>query len=73
MKKVIRDSKERDIEPEYDFSNGVRGKYAKRFARGTNVVVLDPDVAAVFLDSRCVNTVLRTVANLGRRSRGARK
>jgi hypothetical protein len=31
--------------PEYDFSRGIRGKYANRFARGTIMVVLDPDVA----------------------------
>jgi hypothetical protein len=44
---------------EYDFSNGVRGKYAGRFAQGSNVVVLDPDVAAVFTDSESVNQALR--------------
>lgn len=32
----------------YDFRGGVRGKYAKRYQRGTNVVVLDPDVAAAY-------------------------
>ncbi len=36
---------------EYDFSNGVIGKYAKQYAEGTNIVVLDPDVAKVFPDS----------------------
>lgn len=35
---------------EYDFSKGVRGKYAARLAEGANVVVLDPDVAEVFTD-----------------------
>jgi hypothetical protein len=35
---------------EYDFSGGVRGKYADRFAEGANVVVLDPDVAEVFTE-----------------------
>jgi hypothetical protein len=44
---------------EYDFSNGVRGKYAGRFAQGSNVVVLDPDVAQVFTDSESVNQALR--------------
>jgi hypothetical protein len=33
---------------EYDFSKGVRGKYARRYARGSNVVVLEPDVANIF-------------------------
>ena len=37
-----------DILPEYDFSRGRRNKYAARYGEGSNVVVLDPDVAAVF-------------------------
>jgi len=49
---------------EYDFSRGVRGKYARRFAQGTNIVVLDPDVAAAFPDSAAVNRALRKVAGL---------
>jgi hypothetical protein len=48
-----------DIRPEYDFSGGVRGKYAERYARGTNVVVLDPDVAAAFPTAEAVNNALR--------------
>jgi hypothetical protein len=47
---------------EYDFSLGVRGKYATRFAEGSNVVVLEPDVAARFPDSRAVNQALRALA-----------
>ncbi len=46
---------------EYDFSRGVRGKYAKRYAAGTNVVVLAPDVAAVFPDADSVNEALRAL------------
>ena len=48
---------------EYDFSGGVRGKYAARFAKG-NVVVLDPDVAEVFTDSESVNQALRALAGI---------
>ena len=48
-----------EMRPEYDFSKGVRGKYAQRFRKGTNVVVLDPDVAAEFKDSAAVNDALR--------------
>ena len=44
---------------EYDFSKGVRGKYAQRFAKGSNVVVLDPDVASRFKTSAAVNDALR--------------
>lgn len=49
---------------EYDFSGGVRGKYAARFAEGANVVVLDPDVAEVFTDSESVNQALRALAGI---------
>ena len=48
-----------EIRPEYDFSGGVRGKYAARYAAGSNVVVLDPDVAAKFPTSEAVNDALR--------------
>ena len=48
----------------YDFSSCVRGKYAKRYAEGTNVVVLDPDVANVFKDAESVNETLRAVARI---------
>ena len=54
---------------EYDFSKGTRGKYARRYAKGSNVVVLDPDVAKLFKDSRSVNRVLREAAE----SRGRRR
>jgi hypothetical protein len=53
-----------EIRPYYDFSGGVRGKYAARYAQGTNVVVLAPDVAEVFPDSAAVNEALRTLVRL---------
>ena len=46
---------------EYDFSGGVRGEYASRYARGSNVVVLEPDVAEAFPTARAVNAALRKV------------
>ena len=49
-----------EMRPEYDFSGGVRGKYAAGFARGTNVVVLAPDVAVAFKTARAVNDALRS-------------
>lgn len=58
-----------DMVPEYDFSKGVRGKYAKRYAAGSNVVVLSPDVAKRFPDSDSVNKALRTLVRLANRTR----
>lgn len=57
---------ETDLHDEYDFSWGVRGKYAERYATGSNVVVLDPDVAAVFPTAEMVNKALRLLARLAR-------
>ena len=51
---------------EYDFSGAVRGKYAERFAKGSNVIVLDPDVAEVFPDAEAVNEALRVLAKSAR-------
>jgi len=51
-----------DMLEEYDFSSGVRGKYAKRYAEGANVVVIDPDVAEYFPDHDAVNNALRSLA-----------
>ncbi len=64
MKKTPPDQPTDDLRPEYDFSKAVRGKYAARFRAGSNVVVLDPDVAEAFPDSASVNEALRKVANL---------
>ncbi len=47
--------------PEYDFSKGVRGKYAKEYKSGVNVVKLDDDVSAVFSDTKSVNEALRAM------------
>jgi len=52
-------SEKHEIRDEYDFSDGVRGKYAERFKQGSNVVVLDPDVAAEFPTRESVNKALR--------------
>jgi len=49
---------------EYDFSKGVRGKYAKKYKAGTNIVLLDPDVAKVFKTTRSVNQALRSLAEI---------
>ena len=49
---------------EYDFSRGVRGKYARRYAQGANVIVLEPDVAKVFPSTESVNSSLRALAGI---------
>lgn len=60
-----------DIRDEYDFSGGVRGKYAARFAQGSNVVVLEPDVAAAFKTREAVNDALRDQIERSRRAAGS--
>jgi hypothetical protein len=53
-----------DLRPEYDFSQmkgGVRGKYVERYRQGTNLVLLDPDIAAAFPDAKAVNDALRSL------------
>lgn len=69
MKKVKTTVRERDMRAEYDFRGGVRGKYAVRYAEGTNVVLLEPDVAALFPDSRSVNDALRALVAIASRRR----
>lgn len=53
-----------DVRSEYDFSRGVRGKYARRFAQGTNLVLLESDVAKAFPSSEAVNKSLRALAGI---------
>jgi len=62
--------REHTMQKEYDFSKGVRGKYAKRYTTGGNLVVLDPDVARIFPDSESVNRALRSIAGATKSKRG---
>ena len=64
MKRAIKKNRNADMLPEYDFSKGVRGKYARRYNEGSNIVVLSPDVALVFPDSKTVNDILRTLIKI---------
>ncbi len=68
MKKVAKNQKEPGMREEYDFSEGVRGKYAKRYAKGSNVVILEPDVAKIFSTSRSVNDALRSLVEIAQRT-----
>lgn len=56
-----------EMRPEYDFSTGVRGKYAARFAQGSKVIVLEPDVAEVFTTPDDVNAAPRALIGIIRR------
>jgi hypothetical protein len=74
--KKSRNNMSDELRPEYDLrqllKGAARGKYAKRYHAGTNVVLLDPDVRKVFRSERAVNEALRLVIELrkvGRRSR----
>ena len=58
-----------DMLPEYDLTGGIRGKYVERYRDGTNVVLLDPDLAKVFTSSDAVNDALRELVRI--RSAGA--
>jgi hypothetical protein len=62
MQKAKNKQKRKEMLPEYDFSAGVRGKYARRYHEGSNVVVLEADVARAFPNSRSVNKALRALA-----------
>ena len=64
MKKPSAKSADKDMRAEYDFSRGVRGKYFRRYHRGANVVVLEPDVAKAFPNAGAVNDSLRALANI---------
>lgn len=56
--------KQKDMLEEYDFSKGIRGKYAKEYAEGVNIVKLDSDVSKIFPDTKSVNEALRTLIHL---------
>jgi hypothetical protein len=70
MAKRQRTIRKDEILSEYDFSKGIRGKYAKRYAKGSNIIVLDPDVARLFPDSKTVNHLLRGLAEVVRKEMG---
>ena len=58
---------DKPMRAEYDIRGGVRGKYYERYRQGTNVVVLEPDIAAVFPDSESVNQALRLLIRVARK------
>lgn len=69
MKKANNREMNDDLRPEYDLSKlrgGVRGKYAKRFQQGTNLVLLSPDIARYFPDEQSVNDALRSLVGIAK-------
>ena len=77
MKRASTPETRDELRPEYDLKEllkgGVRGKYVQRYRSGTNIVLLDPDVAKVFRDEKAVNEALRLVIELTKIPNGTRR
>ncbi|MGL5792988.1 MAG: hypothetical protein ACRC06_01015 [Waterburya sp.] len=72
MKKEVENEMEDELRSEYDFfqmKEGVRGKYVDRYRAGTNLVLLDPDVAEAFPDDASVNEALRLLIQVAQRQK----
>jgi len=73
MKKKSKDETADELRPEYDLTalikKGIKGKYAKRYAQGTNLVLLAPDVAKSFQTDEAVNEALRMLIQIARREK----
>ena len=67
MKKASSKTTEPEMQAEYDFSGAARGKYARRYSQGTNVVILEPDVAKAFPNAEAVNSSLRALVSIIKR------
>ena len=70
MKKKAKDKYQDDLRPEYDLETllkgAVRGKYVRQYQSGTNLVLLEPDVAKAFTSAQAVNAALRLVIQLNK-------
>jgi hypothetical protein len=68
MKTMSQDESSDELRPEYDLrellKGGVRGKYVERYRSGTNLVLLEPDIAKAFPSDQAVNEALRLVLKL---------
>ena len=72
MKMKVDDEPDNELRAEYDFSQmkgGVRGKYAERYREGTNLVLLEPDIAKAFPTDEAVNEALRLLMQIAIRER----
>lgn len=68
-----RNRKTDEFRPEYDFSKGIRGKHHEAYKAGTNVVLLDADVAEAFPDSSSVNRALRMLLEIAKKQRSSER
>lgn len=66
MSPQIHPSDSDEMRPEYDFSQGVRGRHYQAYQAGTNVVFLEPDLTEAFPDSASVNQALRLLVRLAK-------
>jgi hypothetical protein len=73
MKKTPSKPRTREMRAEYDFSSGVRGKYVDRYRQGINVVLLDPELAQAFPDSKSVNDALRALVVIAKRAESRKR
>jgi len=73
MKKPPSKPRTREMRAEYDFSGGVRGKYVGRYRRGVNVVLIDPELAEAFPDSKSVNDALRALVAIATRAESRKR
>ena len=67
MSRESKSPKAEEMRSEYDIRGGTRGKYYERYRLGTNLVLLEEDVAVVFRDSQSVNQALRMLIDLARK------
>lgn len=68
MKKASKPTSDPDMLPDYEFKGGTRGRFASRYAQGTNVVLLEPDIAKSFPDSEAVNRALRLLLEIAKKA-----
>jgi len=73
MKKAESNDELRPLYTREDFGKGIRGKHFEAYRKGTNLVLLSPDVAKVFPTDEAVNEALRSLINLARKSTGLKK
>ena len=67
-KNIVSKTGDWEMRKEYDLSNSRPNKYAKKYAEGTNIVVIEPDLVKFFPDSESVNRILRALVSISPKS-----